>query len=34
MGRLAYLLVALMALAAGVAVYALLQYWLQRRTSH
>lgn len=32
-GRLAYLLVALIALAAGVAVYALLQYWLQRKTS-
>jgi hypothetical protein len=30
-GKLAYLLVALMALAAGVAVYALLLYWLQRR---
>jgi hypothetical protein len=33
MGRMAYLLVALMALAAGVAIYALLQYWLQRRIS-
>ncbi len=32
-GKLAYLLVVLMALAAGLAVYALLQYWVQRRTS-
>jgi hypothetical protein len=31
LGKLAYLVVALMALAAGVAVYTLLQYWLQRR---
>jgi len=31
LGKLAYLLVALMAAAAGVAVYAWLQYWLGRR---
>jgi len=30
-GRLAYLLVALIALTAGVAVYALLQYWVQQK---
>jgi len=30
-GKLAYVLIALIAVTAGVAVYALLQYWVQRR---